>query len=176
VSIRTFSKRRVAIIGATAAIALAGGGAAFAYFTATGNGTGHGTVGTAGTWTVAETSTSGTMYPGATSGSTLTFTVTNSGSGDQDITSLAAVVDSSTTPLGDIEVGPTPTPSAVASCAATWFTAAITSPTTLPSVTAPISLAPGASETVIVSVTMTNPSVNQDACESQLPDVQLNVN
>jgi hypothetical protein len=173
---RRIAKRRVAIIGATVAIALAGGGAAFAYFTSTGSGTGNGTVGTAGTWTVAETSTSGTIYPGATPGSTLTFTVTNSGSGAQDITSLAAVVDDSTTPPGNIEVGPTPTPSAVASCAADWFTAAITSPTPLPSAAAPISLAPGASETVIVSVTMSDPDLNQDACEGQLPDIQLNVN
>jgi hypothetical protein len=173
---RMIAKRRVAIIGATTAIALAGGGAAFAYFTSTGNGTGHGTVGTSGTWNVTETGTSGVMYPGATSGSTLTFSVTNTGSGDQDITSLAAVVDTSTAPPGDVEVGPTPTPSVVASCAASWFTAAITSPTTLPSTTAPLEVNPGASVTVTVGVTMSDPNANQDACESQLPDVQLNVN
>jgi hypothetical protein len=174
VSIRTFSKRRVAIIGATTAIALAGGGAAFAYFTSTGTGTGHGTVGTAGTWTVTETSTSGTMYPGATAGSTLTFTVLNSGSGTEDITSLAAVVDSSTTPPGDVEVGATPSP--VASCAANWFSTAIVSPTTLPSSASPIAVDAGQSITVTVDVTMANENLSQDGCESQLPDVQLNVN
>jgi hypothetical protein len=59
------SRRRVALIGAIAALALAGGGSAFAYFTAgtTASGTGQAAVGTAAsvTWSVAPNGETGTM-------------------------------------------------------------------------------------------------------------------
>ena len=48
------SKKRVAAIGVVTAATLVGGGAAFAYWTTTGSGSGSATVGSAAAWTADE--------------------------------------------------------------------------------------------------------------------------
>ena len=77
---RLLRRPRVAILGAIGALALTG--AAVAYFTAGGSGTGSGTVGTSSTLTIHGTATS-TLYPGTSS--PVTFTVDNPSSGNQQV-------------------------------------------------------------------------------------------
>jgi hypothetical protein len=73
-------KRVVGVIGAIAVLAIAG--AAYAYFSTTGSGTGTATVGTSSVLTI-HGSTSGALYPGTTSA--VTFTVDNPSAGHQQL-------------------------------------------------------------------------------------------
>lgn len=167
---KLFATRRwIVIVGITAAMVLAGGGAAYAYFTSSGSGTGSASVGSAGSWTVAEdTSTppSGTIYPG--SGSTvITFNVTNDSSGDQQYSSATATVNSPSGDNGNITDGGTE----VLHCKADWFDATVTTD-------AHIHTNVGSNATVTVTVTVTMPtdaSDDQTACAGQSPDVTLTV-
>ncbi len=156
------TRRRLAIVGITAAIVLAGGGAAYAYFTTTGSGTGSATVGTTGTWSVTQASTSGTIYPGSGS-SVITFNVKNTGTGDQQYSTATTAVNSSS---GNI----TQSGTAVSGCLASWFSASVTSDTNLST-----NVAGGATVQVQVTVTMPSATVNQDSCESAAPDVTLSI-
>lgn len=66
------TRRRIIIAGITTAAVLGTGGAAFAYFAASGTGTGSATVGAAGTWTVtAAAAKGGPLYPDGTSTETM---------------------------------------------------------------------------------------------------------
>ena len=85
-SMKRFMNKKVAAIGLAAGLVHGGAGAAFAYFTANGNGTGQGTVGSASTWGVAQTTSTGTMLPGSGT-SVIEFTVTNNSTGAQAIES-----------------------------------------------------------------------------------------
>lgn len=94
---RRFTRKR--FIAALSVIAvLAAAGAAIAYFTSTGTGTGSATVGSASNWTVGETGTAtgGPLYPDAAIGTghiqTDPYTVTNAGSGSQDLTQVVISV------------------------------------------------------------------------------------
>ena len=160
------SKRgRILVAGGVAAIVFGGGGAAFAYFTSSGSGTGSATVGTAGTWGVSQTNTTGTITPGSGT-STLTFSVKNNGTGDQSFATATATVNADSS--GNITVGGT----SVSGCLASWFTASITNDPGLST-----SIAGGASTPVTVSVSMpSNATTNQDACQGKSPDVTLAVN
>jgi hypothetical protein len=157
------TRRQIAITGIAAAMVLASGGAAFAYFTSTGSGTGSANVGSAGSWSVSQDDPSGTIYPG--SGSTvITFDVTNNGSGDQQYSSATASVNSSG---GDITQSGTP----VSGCLAAWFSATVTQDPHLGEDV-------NAGNTVQVTVKVTMPSDssdNQDACENANPDVTLSI-
>src|ERR1700722_8547835 len=85
------TKKRIVIAGAAGALILGTGGAAFAYFTAGGSGTGSGSVGSATNFPIAQTdSTGGPLFPGGAE--TLTFTVTNPSTNTQseDLSSLSA--------------------------------------------------------------------------------------
>jgi hypothetical protein len=157
------TRRQVAIVGIAAAMVLASGGAAFAYFTGTGSGTGSASVGSAGGWSVSQDDPSGTIYPG--SGSTLiTFDVTNDGDGDQQYSSAVASVNSSS---GDITESGTP----VSGCLAAWFNATVTSDPHLGE-----DVGTGNTVQVTVKVTMPSDSAdNQDACEGADPDVTLSI-
>ena len=77
----------------TAAAVIAGGGAAFAYFTDTATNTnGNATTGTSAPWSVGDPVTSGTMYPTSysspTSDATMTAVVKNVGLGHQGLNHL----------------------------------------------------------------------------------------
>jgi hypothetical protein len=157
------TRRRIAIVGITGAIVLGGGGAAFAYFTASGSGTGQATVGSTGTWLVSQASTTGTIYPGSGS-SVITYDVKNNGAGDQQYSSATASVNSSG---GDITVGGT----AVSGCLAIWFAASVTSD---PSVNT--NVAGGSTVQDQVTVTMPSDSAdNQNPCQGKSPDVTLTI-
>jgi hypothetical protein len=162
------TRRRIAIVVGASAVVLAGGGAAFAYFTASGSGTGSATVGTTGTWSVAETgATGGPIYPGSGS-EVITFSVTNSGTGDQQFATATAAVNADGS--GNIQTGSGD--NSVSGCLASWFSASVTSD---PDVNK--NVAGGASVSVQVTVTMpTDPTDNQDACESASPNVTLTIN
>jgi len=167
-NMKRFMNKKVAAIGLAAGLALGAAGAAFAYFTGSGNGTGQGTVGTTATWNVAQTNVSGVMYPGH--GSTdLTFTVTNNGQGNQAIESgnLSAAV------LADGSGYITSHGASVTGCLQSWFTAPVID---APALGYGHNLDVGASDTVDVHISLTNtPTVNQDACKGATPDVTLTV-
>lgn len=159
------SKRgRILVVCAVVAIVFGGGGAAFAYFTSTGSGTGSAAVGTAGSWGVSQTNTTGTIFPGSGT-STLTFSVKNNGTGDQSYATATAAVNADGS--GNITVGGT----AVTGCLASWFNTSITNDPGLGT-----NIAGGASTPVTVTVTMpSNTTTNQDACQGKSPDVTLTV-
>lgn len=91
---RFITKKRLAVAGATVAMVAAGAGAAFAYFTTTGNSTVTATVGNAGSWTVSGvTLGAGTMYPGEGSQAVSSAAVKNpDGNGNQGLASLTVQI------------------------------------------------------------------------------------
>lgn len=161
------TRRRIAIVVGASAIVLVGGGAAFAYFTASGSGTGSATVGSTGAWAVSEAGTSGgPIYPGSGS-EVITFNVQNTGTGDQQYASASPLVNADGG--GNIQTGNSNT--SVTGCSASWFTASVTSD---PSLTK--NVAGGATVQVQVTVTMPSDSANnQDNCEGQSPNVTLTI-
>jgi hypothetical protein len=166
VNIKRFMSKKVVAIGLAAGITLGLGGAAFAYFTAPGTGTAAAAVGDTGTWGIVQNNqATGLMYPGAGS-STITYTITNLGSGNQALESndLAASVYSEPN-SGDVESNG----SDVAGCLAIWFTPVVGTPTTAYGT----SIAPNTKESVDVTVTMKDAGVSQDACEGVSPMVSL---
>jgi hypothetical protein len=95
--LRRFTKKRAVVgLGVVSALVLAA--AAYAYFTSTGTGTGSASVGTATHWTVGESGTpsSGALYPDASIGGanvqTHHYTVTNGGSGSQNLSQVVVSV------------------------------------------------------------------------------------
>jgi hypothetical protein len=158
------ARRRIAIAGIAAVVVLAGGGgAAFAYFTASGSGTGSATVGSTGTWQVTQASSTGTVYPGSGS-SVITFNVTNTGTGDQQFSSATSAVNSSGVDI-------TQSGTALSGCLASWFTTSVTSD---PDINTDV--AGGATVQVQVTVSMpADPTDNQNPCEGATPDVTLSV-
>lgn len=114
---RLLSKKVVAV-GLAAGITLGIGGAAFAYFTSTGSGSGSALTGSPSQWTVAATSSTGTMYPGVGFAS-LDFSVTNNSTGAQAIESESAAVAQAAN--GDIVTTAGNDATAVPGCLASWY-------------------------------------------------------
>ena len=89
-NMKRFMNKKVVAIGLAVGLTLGAAGAAFAYFTSSGNGTGSATVGSATNWTVAESAHPrvAPLFPDASIGGaniqTDSYTVTNPGSGSQD--------------------------------------------------------------------------------------------
>jgi hypothetical protein len=153
----TRSKKRTAALGSLAAIAAVV--AAIAYFIGTGSGTGQATVGTSTPWGVTFQSTTGTMYPGLGT-STVRYTVTNNGPGNQHLnTTTASVVNDGS---GNVTSSGTP----VTGCLASWFSVTNHPP-------AAATLAPSATTTGTADVAMTESGTNQDACKSVTPDILI---
>jgi hypothetical protein len=95
--LRRFTKKRAAVgLGVVSALVLSV--AAYAYFTSTGTGSGSASVGSATHWTVGESGTpsSGALYPDASIGGanvqTHHYTVTNGGSGSQNLSQVVISV------------------------------------------------------------------------------------
>lgn len=141
------SKKSKAVVAGAAMIVLAGG-SAFAYFTSTGTGTGAGTTGQASVFTVTGGAVTGLgLTPGSAS-QTVAFTVTNPGTGAQNLSSVVASIAGA---AGAAWTG-------VAGCSAADYTVGT------PVVTYG-QIAAGASVTGSVTVAMNNLSTSQDACQ-----------
>jgi hypothetical protein len=165
---RKLPRKRLAALGFVAALAITG--AAFAYFTGgTGSVTGSGTVGTSSAWGVTTATPTWTgsltaLYPGATNNTELIpFTVTNNGNGKQQLASITPSIpktnnDAQTTAGVEI-VG----------CTANSFTATLDAGN--PAV--PATLAPGATYTGKIDLTMQDTGANQDACQGKAPAVTI---
>jgi hypothetical protein len=166
---RKLPKKRLAAVGFIAALAITG--VSFAYFTGgTGSVTGSGNVGTSSAWTVTTSAPtwSGTLtalYPGvgaANDTEYLNYTVTNNGKGNQ---SLASVLPTLPKSGNDVTSGGADVPG----CLASWFQVA--SDPSNPAF--PTSLAPGATYSGKIDLTMLDPGVNQDACQGKTPAVLI---
>jgi hypothetical protein len=155
------SKKRGMIAGFIVALVVAG--AAVAYFTSSGTGTGQAKVGSSTAFAVSFGTTTGTMYPG-TGTSNVPYTITNpTGSGAQYLTSTSAAVANDGS--GNIKQSGT----AVSGCLATWFTATDKPP-------AYGQIADGGNKTGSVDVVMANPGVSQDSCQGKTPDIVVTAN
>jgi hypothetical protein len=93
-SIKRFMNKKVVAIGLAAGITLGGAGAAFAYFTTTGSGSGGTTAGSASAVTL-HAAIAGNIVPGD-GGQAVTFTADNSNSGAQEVRTISFVSVTST--------------------------------------------------------------------------------
>jgi hypothetical protein len=164
------TRKRIIIAGVAAgAVVLGTGGAAYAYFTTSGNGTGNATVASAaGAWSVTGGSGTTALTPGGSEN--LIFTVTNSGS---QVVNLGQVAASIPATGGDVLKNDGSGHWVEATgCDASWFqTGTIVVDGGLNQ-----SIAVGGHTTVTVPVAMSNPATNQDACQGILgPQVTLQI-
>ena len=163
---KRFTLRKKILAGAAAAALVAGvGGAAFGFFTTTGSGTGSASVGALQTnkWgVVVSADTTHALFPGSGS-ETLTYTITNSDTGNQALTSVTASVPALNSDITELGVE-------VPGCLASWFTATAGAPT--PGLG--VSIAPTTSATGSVSVSMSNVNLSQDVCAGHTPDITGN--
>ncbi len=134
------ARRRVLVFGVVAILIAAG--AAIAYFTSTGSGTGTATVGSSSAVTLHGTAAS-TLYPGTSA--TVNFTVDNPSSGTEHVGTIH--LSSVTTDAGHI------------ACVMTDFT--------MPDVVANQNFANGNGQAVTATgtLTMANSALNQNACQ-----------
>ncbi|QCB96576.1 hypothetical protein E5206_06245 [Arthrobacter sp. PAMC25564] len=140
-------RRRIAIT--TAVLLAVGGGAAFAYWSAMGNGTGATSAGTSTSFTVTTTAaTGGPLTPGGPA-QTVAFTVTNPGTGSQNLAAVSVTVAKSDGTTWDT----------VSGCTAADFT--VGTPTFTPG-----EIAASGIKTGTVTVSMINRAQNQDACKN----------
>ncbi|MCS5719778.1 hypothetical protein N1027_16715 [Herbiconiux sp. CPCC 205763] len=142
-------KKRITI-GVIALLTVAGAGAAFAYWTSTGSGTGAATTGESVAFTITSETAVGTIAPG-NAGQTVDFTVTNPGEGSQYLTTVTVALATAAgvpwVPAGD--------------CSIDDYVATIS--------TAPPAgqIAAGASVDGTATVTLTNTAENQNDCQGQ---------
>jgi hypothetical protein len=154
--LRKFTKKRYLALAVVAVLAITG--AAIAYFSSSGSGTGQASVGTSHALSVSFGTTTGTMYPG-TGTSTVPYTITNpTGSGVQNLSSTSVAM------ADDGHGNITDHGTAVSGCLATWFT-----PVDHPPAYGEIS--DGGSVSGNVTVTMADVNSSQDNCKSHTPDV-----
>ncbi|RFA07882.1 hypothetical protein B7R54_00625 [Subtercola boreus] len=145
-------KKRIVAIVTAAVLVLGGGGAAFAYWTSTGTGNGTTTTGTSVAFAVAQTTTAGgPLTPGGPQ-ETVSFTVTNPGTGNQRLNAVAVTIENTDATAFSVTVGGNP-----ACTAADYTIGTITVPTG--------DIAPGALVTGTVAITMNNLGTNQDSCK-----------
>jgi len=153
--LKLFGSRKKKLVAAGVGLVTIAGLAtgAVAFFTSTGSGSGNASVGTATQWGVVVTSdTSNALYPD-TGSETLSYTITNNGSGAHALNAVTASVGDS----GD--------------CLGSWFTAVASAPT--PALGT--SIAPNGTATGTVTVTMQDSGTNQDACQG-ITSVPVTVN
>jgi len=166
-NMKRFMNKKVVAIGLAAGLTLGAAGAAFAYFTSTGSGTGQGSVGTASTWGVtAGAVQGGPIYPNAGS-ETITYTIKNNSSGAQALDTAVASVNA------DSNGYVTNQGVSVTGCKASWFTAVAAAPAS--GFGDGNSIAGGTTTTDVVTVTMQDSGTNQNLCELATPDINLNV-
>ncbi len=147
---KTMSRgRKPVIIVLAALLTLAGAGIAFAYWTSTGTGDGTAETGVSTAFTIAADPPVGTITPGGP-GQTVDFTVTNPAATDQYLTSVTATLAN---PDGTPWVPPV-------GCLIADYTVTMTTP-----VTAGDIAGGGGTEDGMITVTLANTGVNQDACQ-----------
>lgn len=140
--------KKVAAVLVGSAIVVATAGAAYAYWTSTGSGSGTATTGTSTAFTVVTTTHSGgPLTPGGPS-ETVGFTVTNPGSGSQNLSSVVVTVANTDGTAW----------TAVTGCSAADY--AVATPTVTYG-----QIAAGANKTGTVVISMNNLGSNQDACK-----------
>ena len=162
---KRFINKKVAAIGLAAGLVLGGAGAAFAYFTSTGSGTGTATTGSATNWTVSVPSTTHTdLTPVSTIGTgpsdTLSYSITNAGTGFQNLATATISVAS-------VTAGPVSGPNA---CTANDFSvggelAGVTHVTTIGTDEAGTSPGPAGVYNGTVSLQLVDNGQNQDQCQ-----------
>jgi hypothetical protein len=164
---RSRKKVIAGVLGALLAVSAVTG--AVAYFTgASNNATSSGTVGTSTQWGVSmgTPTWSGSLtalYPGAANDTEqLPFTVTNNGSGHQQ---LGSVTVSMPTLNGDVESSS----GEITGCKASWFTAVLDGSNG----PVPVDLTAGGTYNGTVDLTMSNASTSQDACKGASPQVTV---
>jgi hypothetical protein len=146
-----FTKKK--IVTAAAAIALIGGGSAFAYWTTSGSGVGSATVqATAANASVAQDGTITNLFPGGAA-QPISFKITNADANAGINVSGVAVAIASVT---DANNGP------LTGCSAADFT--VTSATFSPALVVNAN-ATSAAQTSGASIAMVNSPTNQDACK-----------
>jgi hypothetical protein len=145
------------------------GGAAYAFFPAgPTTGTGSAYVGSnSGGWSVnvhLDSGSSGVyLYPGVNT-EQIDYTITNTGSGDQNLNTVTAAIGTDGTNIKQGGVS-------VVGCLLSWFT--ITDPTLTLSPGIGTAIAPGGSATGYVDVAMTNVNSDQSVCANAQPDINV---
>jgi len=142
-------RKRGVVIAIAAALILGGSGAAFAYWSSSGTGTGGATTGESVAFTITSEDAVGTIAPG-NAGQTVDFTVTNPGPGTQY---LALVTVALATSEGTEWAPP-------AGCDFADYSATITTVPPAGSIVA------GGFVEGTVTVTLANTAENQDACQN----------
>jgi hypothetical protein len=156
-------KKKLAAVAVSAIAILGASVGAYAYFTGgSASDTKSAAVGSTTTWTVAVSSFTGAVYPGAGSGAA-TYTVTNTGTGAQALTGVTAALAQDGS--GNIKQANV----ALAGCLASWFTATAGTPTPA----AGVSIAPAGTATGSVTLTMADSGTNQNVCKGATPDVTV---
>lgn len=149
------TRKKRLTIGVAALVTLAGAGVAFAYWTSTGTGTGEAQTGTSTPFTITSVDAVGTIAPG-NAGQTVGFTVTNPGPGSQFLTAVSVSLATPDGTGGSVAWVPDGT------CAASDYTATISTPPTYGEIAAGGSVING-----VATVTLTNTAENQDDCQGQ---------
>ncbi|MEP6560880.1 MAG: hypothetical protein ABJD68_07375 [Nakamurella sp.] len=144
------------VIVAAAALTIGGAGAAFAYWTAGGTGDGEATTGNTVDFAFSFGAVDGDLIPGG-AGQTVEFTVSNPAEGPQYLTSITVTIADD---QGIQWVPPT-------NCAFSAYHAAVTTAPT------PGIIASAGSFNGVVTVTLDNTVLNQDACKGEIVPLHL---
>jgi len=141
------SRKKLAVIAAGIAV-LAFAGAAFAYFTNSGSGSGQATVGSSSEIQLSS-DTVGDLYPGGAD-VPVTVDITNPGSGNQYVADISGVVEDN------------------GACLGSWFE--------VDTIHYNTDLNPGASDSAVTAVRMNDSGTNQDACQGLTMDITWSSN
>ena len=147
---KRFMKKKAVVIGIAAGLTLGISGVALAYFTSTGNNTGDASVGSPSPWGVSVSSdATNSLYPGVGT-ETLSYTITNNGTGNQELNAVVVSVGNSGPANG---------------CLGSWFTATDNGATPTPGSVA-ADLAPGHAATGTITVSLNDANTtDQGACQ-----------
>jgi camelysin-like metallo-endopeptidase len=154
---RKLMRKKRVLAGLAAVLALAIAGVAYAYFTSSGTGSGSATVGSANTLTIDPVTITGTLYPGDTTGASVSFTVNNPGSSSVKVDKVVADTSAGTNGISGLPSG----------CSASDFHFA--------DVTVGQEIAAGGTYLGSGTLTMDDSGSNQDACQGATPTLNLKV-
>jgi hypothetical protein len=158
---KLMKKKRVFVGLSVVVLAIAG--AAFAYFTSSGTGTGNATVGKSTAFVVTVDPASGpALLPGSGT-DTLAYHVENTSAGSQQVTTITAAL----TVDGSGDVYNTVTKASALGCKASWFTVG-NLPGTLPDI-----LASKATHSGSATVALNENGENENACQNVAPQLTV---